>query len=173
MELRPEILLHPNVPKPLHGLNPRSLLGQEWWDRERRKAYAANNYCCWACGVHKSEAKYHQWLEAHECYQYNYTTGTATMIEVVALCHSCHNFIHRGKLSMDLQAGRITEEKYDDILEHGEQVLKRVCTIINNPYIIDDGGCAEWSQWKLILEGKEYYSRFKNFEEWRKYYSKR
>ena len=173
-KLRPEILLHPNIPKPLHGMNPRSILGQEWWDKQRRAAYAKEDFHCWACGVHKTDAKYHQWLEGHECYKFNYSAGTAVMIEIVALCHSCHNFIHRGKLAMDLRAGRISQEKHDEILEHGTQILHQLCKVDEHPYIVCDGGTpAKWGDWRLILEGKEYRSKFENFDEWKQFYSRK
>lgn len=167
--MRPEILLHPNIPKPLHGMNPRSILGQEWWDQQRQIAYAKENFHCMACGVHKSKAKYHHWLEAHECYQFDYPAGIAIMIEIVALCHSCHNFIHSGKMRMDLRAGKISLGKYSDIIAHGEKVLE---TIANrkNPFILNDQGYAEWEKWRLILEGKEYHSQFKNFDSWKQHY---
>lgn len=59
----PSILLHGNIPKPMHGTAPRVVLGQAWWNKERQAAYASTNYCCEACGVSKWEAQYHQWLE--------------------------------------------------------------------------------------------------------------
>jgi len=123
---RPDILLHPNIVKPLHGVNPREIFGQEWWDVQRREAYAKNSYCCWACGVHKYNALFHPWLEAHETYKIDYAKGIAEMIEIVALCHACHNFIHSGRvLMMVLQGNPEMPEKKAWIIYHrGFSVLK-------------------------------------------------
>ena len=86
------ILLHPNIPKPLHGVNPRSLMNDKWWDDQRHKAYRVKDFHCHSCGIHKLVAKEKQWLEAHEIYEINYEQGTATFKEIVALCHYCHNY---------------------------------------------------------------------------------
>ena len=67
-----ELLFCPNTPKPLHGMSPRSILGDEWWDKERIKAYRKFFNHCQACGTHKSDALYHRWLEAHEVYHFDY-----------------------------------------------------------------------------------------------------
>jgi len=29
-----------------------------------------------------------------------------------------------------------------------------------------------WEKWHLVYEGKKYYSKFKNIEEWKKFYSR-
>ncbi len=91
---RPEVLLCPNTPKPLHGVVPREIYGQSWWNKTREAAYRSTNYHCLACGVHKYQAKHRQWLEGHELYEINYVEGTSTYIETVPLCHFCHNSIH-------------------------------------------------------------------------------
>jgi len=95
---RPELLQHPNIPRGLAGVNPRTLIGQEWWDIERRLAYEQNNYCCWACGIHGTQDPFESRLEAHEAYEFNYPAKEARFVETVALCHSCHSFIHSGRL---------------------------------------------------------------------------
>lgn len=116
---RPEILLHSTIPPSLFGVNPRTIKGKPWWDKVRQIAYAKNNYCCWSCGIPKIDAKYRQWLECHECYSFDLDTNVATFTEVVALCHSCHAFIHKGRL---VQVEK--ETKVLDVLVHGAEILR-------------------------------------------------
>ena len=183
----------------------RTLLEKSWWDEKRYKAYAKSavssaegwdlprhDYHCWACGIHKLDAKYHQWLEGHECYIINYKDGIMELKEIVALCHSCHNFIHSGRLLQLYIKGDISKAKALDILNHGFDILLAnrlkpfVAAIIcwcslrgyNKETILDlskramplPTGFAEWNDWHLIIEGKKYYSLFKNIDDWRKHY---
>lgn len=174
----PAILFHPQIPKPLHGLNPRSILGDEWWNEQRQKAYAENNYHCWACGIHKSEAKYHQWLEAHECYRIDYQRGISEMIEIVALCHSCHNYIHAGRMKMMVDKGEMDISKFRDILAHGNRVKLTPCempanlafTLASLQEVERNNHIAKWNDWRLIINGIEYEPLHKSFEEWREFY---
>lgn len=120
---RPELLTHPNIPGHARGLNPRTIKGQEWWDWTRRKAYAENNYHCWACGG--SDDPYKPELEAHECYDIDYGAGTLTFKEVVALCYSCHKFIHSGHLRMMVVNRRIPKAQAKDILTSRMAILDK------------------------------------------------
>jgi hypothetical protein len=168
--IKPEILQHPNIPKPLHGLNPRTILGRRWWDEKRNLAYKENNYCCWACGVHKNQAKYRRWLEAHEYYIYNYSKGRAKLKTIVALCHSCHNFIHSGRLKMLLDSGEISSEKYHDIMEHGMRILNE--NNLDYPWNLHNPKhVASWKKWHIVIEGKKYYTKFDSYEDWFNYYN--
>ena len=164
--IMPELILHPNIPKPLHGLNPRVVLGKEWWDEQRSIAYEQNNYCCWACGISKYNAKYHKWLEAHEFYDYDYENGEAKLVKIVALCHSCHNYIHSGRMQMLLQEGKMSKEMYDDILAHGDKII--VDNNLKFPPIPKK--VAKWSDWHIIIEGKSYYTKFRDIEDWANFY---
>ena len=122
--LRPEILLHPNIPKPMHGLSPRTIMGDRWWNIERQKTYAKSYYHCVACDVSKWEAKYYQWLEAHELYEIDYVKGRMIFKEIVALCHSCHNFIHSGRMQALVDSGKMLRSKQQDILKHGMTIIE-------------------------------------------------
>lgn len=166
--VRPDLLLHPNIPKPLHGVNPRSIKGDAWWDKTRKEVYKKNNNCCFACGVHRYDAKYHQWLEAHESYEINYETGEVKLIEIVALCHSCHNYIHDGRMKAQVAANGLIEiDKFNDIIEHGNRLVANI-----EPMPVFEGIIADWNEWHLVFEGKKYYSRFKSYSDWSAHYGR-
>ena len=199
MKLNPSLLQHPQIPKALHSTNPRLIMGKERWDETRAKIFYEQNFKCKACGVHKNDARYHKRLECHESYLINYETGEVKLIELVGLCISCHKFIHNGLLEVQYKLGKISQEMYEDIMKHGMKVLKdaglepNVMTQIQWYYhtssLSDEDifmllsenqkkQLAEllikvpWEKWHLVFEGKKYYSKFKNIEEWNKFYSR-
>lgn len=51
--------------------------------------------CCETCGV-KPNKDLKQYLEAHERWGYDETTGVQTLKRLVALCTSCHQATHMG-----------------------------------------------------------------------------
>lgn len=167
MKPDPSILLHPNIPKPLHGVNPRSIKGQAWWDVERRKCYHAADYCCEACGVHKSQALFHAWLEAHEFYDIDYKKGSVTFKRLVALCHACHNYIHSGRLQVLLKKGQISCEKYSTIIQHGDALTKDIKPTIQ------PSGLAPWGDWHLVFDGVIYKTPYASFAAWSNKYNPR
>lgn len=156
-QLRPQVLLCPNTPRPMHGVVPRNLLGKAWWDRTRKLAYASTNFHCVACGVHKSQARFRQWLEGHEIYGIDYVKGRLYYLETVPLCHCCHAYIHDGRLQVLLERGKISHAKYAAILQHGDEVLMRAGL---NPLDKGNAGIvtsiAPWHKWRLVIEGKHF-----------------
>ena len=181
----PEILTQPNVPKPMHGLNPRTLLGQEWWDRTRFAAQKRTGYRCAACGVHKTAAKGHQWLEGHEAWNIDYKTGRCEVTRIEPLCHYCHNFIHSGRLSMIMGRDK-TESEVVEILEHGFAILaehKLKCfggtlalaySLKCQTYRVREypspSRIAAWGDFILVLDGVEYQSKFATYAQWEGFY---
>ena len=95
------------------------------------------------------------------------------MIEIVALCHSCHNYIHRGRLEILWQQGKVSDDMYADIINHGDTLISKLKSR-KNPFIATkpEDGVADWDKWHLIIEGKKYYSKFKDMDEWMNYYAR-
>lgn len=164
-QLRPELLLEPPLPEPLHGLAPRTIKGRAWWDKHRKAAYARMDDCCHACGVHKSRALYRRSLEGHESYEIDWENGRMELREIVALCHCCHNYIHSGRLRILLDTGKIDTVKYNRIIEHGNSIVAGLAEPEPLPVMV-----AAWDRWVLVVDGDEYPSRFRNRDEWAGYY---
>ena len=183
---KPELLCQPNIPKPLHGLNPRTIKGEEWWDKKRQEVYASTDYHCIACGVRKEEAERYPWLEAHEFWDIDYNSGKCEILSIEPLCHYCHNFIHSGRLGMILNREKTIEEVIE-ILEHGFSILKKnnlksfpftkklaeslgADTFAVDSYIVEENSSLKWQDYYLMFEGKKYKSKFKDRAAWEEYY---
>ena len=153
------ILLHPQIPMPLHGLNPRTILGRKWWDKRREETLASAKGKCMACGGRSKR------LACHEAYKIDYKKGEARLVKVVALCPKCHDYIHMGRLMRLVEKGLISKKYAKKVREHGDTLTagySRPCP----PSIVP----PEWKDWYLLLNGKKYYSKYKSYDEWKKEY---
>lgn len=116
------ILSGPNLPKPLHGVNPRTFMGSVAWGKTRKRTYYLAKYKCQICGADCSESGS---MDAHELYDIDYVKGTSTFKRVVGICKNCHNFYHSGRL-ITLYRRRnplYPSSKVLSIVEHGFQVI--------------------------------------------------
>lgn len=165
----PSILACANVPKPMHGTNPRTVLGQSWWNVERRAAYERTNFHCAACGVHKYDAKARQWLEGHEKYTIDYARGLMTYVRTDALCHYCHNYCHDGRMKALLDIGKLHHAKYAAIIQHGDRIL--AAAGLRKPTY--EGPFADWGKWRLVIGRTRYEGLFKSAEEWVEFHRKK
>jgi len=184
--VRPELLRHHTIPKPLFGTTPRYIKGQEWWDETRRAAYIANNMRCWACGGPGP-------LEAHEAYEIDYDHARMTYIETVSLCNDCHSFIHIGRTMGFFARGAISHGKAKQIVLKGYRLLRDAglrCTwevgviasptlpwkpprdwiqeVLRNTDLKPTVPMHDWNDWRLVLDGVEYPPRYKSFDEFSK-----
>lgn len=91
-EFKPDLklLLDIGPPPSLFKVNPRNIKGKDWWDIERKKAYTASQWRCGACGCQPETP-----LEAHEIYRIDFKTQRVYLKKIVALCDTCHWFVHR------------------------------------------------------------------------------
>ena len=176
----PEILAQPNIIKPLHGLNPRTLMWPTKWQITRQKVYAENNYHCMACGVHRSKAKYKQQLEAHERYTIDFENHNYTLKTIVPLCHYCHSFIHSWLMSIRVRKWELTSARQKLILAHGDELLRKA-GIDKLEYIrnICWGDFEKftpesnwtWNLWWLVIDGKKHYTKYPTYMDWVKTYN--
>jgi hypothetical protein len=161
---RPELLFHPPIPMPLHGVNPRSIMGKYEWDKLRREVYDINNDCCWACGVHRSEAQPSPWLEAHELYDIDYKKGRMRLREIVALCPLCHKYVHLRRLAALVEQRKRQPKTYQRVKAHGDALVAKYKPKpwwnVKKATKAMEKSKKKWRDWYLEYGGKRYYSRF-------------
>jgi hypothetical protein len=165
---RPEILASDPLPLPIHGLAPRVVLGSEWWDTVRFAAYKSTNYHCLACSVLRGSTDWCRYLEGHEVYDIDRLLGRAVYVETVPLCLRCHAFVHPGYLRIKLLEHVITQHEYDEINQYCRGIMQKYNI---HPQISINTDDADWSEWRMVVGGKEYPSLFKDFEAYRKHYA--
>lgn len=119
-DLRPLIAM-PNIPKPTHGLAPRTLLGVTAWNRMRKHAYTQADDTCEICGA-KPENLRHR--HGHEVYSINYEKGTVTFQRVLCVCALCHlGCIHTGRaITLFKQSNPLYPKEF--LLEGAEHSFK-------------------------------------------------
>jgi hypothetical protein len=156
------LLLHPTIPPSLYGTNPRTILGKKWWDVERRKAYESNMFCCHCCNWHK-DSEYNigrNVLHAHECYNIDFESGRVVLDKIVALCVTCHDFIHIHRLGVLFDRGEVDAEYCYLVTNRGLQLL-RAEVLPQQP----DYSKYAWDHFYLDIDGVKHYGQFKTRED--------
>jgi len=111
-------------------------------------------------------------------YEYRWEEHTLVFQGTMALCHACHNFIHSGRMQKMLEIGKLSRRVYGLIVAHGKGVLGRAGLEPYNDYpesFLADwraGHAATWGKWKMVINGKEHYSPYKDLDEYEEAYRK-
>lgn len=119
-DLRPLIAM-PNLPKPMHALAPRTLLGASTWNHMRKFCYSKANDTCEICG-NKPEKLRHR--HAHEVYEIDYKKGEARFVRAFCVCALDHlGCIHTGRAITLFKQGNPLYPK-EFLLEGAEKAFK-------------------------------------------------
>lgn len=144
-----EILAQTVLPKSLHGINPRTIMGQAKWNKLRQEKLAEADHHCMACGEFVPD---NHLLDCHEVYQIDMDKKEFKLVDIVCLCKKCHDYIHMGRLQMLMGQGLIAREYYNEVMMRGDELLESQnlkkqnlpFDEINNP------------NWYLLYDGKKY-----------------
>lgn len=174
--LKPSLLGQANIPKPLHGINPRTIMGTAAWAKHRQIIVQNNPYCA-ACGVENCR------LDLHEDYEIDYSNCIMKIRSYVPLCKRCHSFIHSGLLRVWVSEKTVSVQDARGILQHGIAICAqhRIQIFAGTALLASElrvplgsvrswtpKSRSDWGSWKLLYDGKEYAGM--SYSEWgRKY----
>lgn len=120
------IIAMPNIPKPIHGLAPRTVLGDSTWQHMRKRCYFEAGYKSQISGIDLDRSSAQLRPNAHELYSYNYYTGEALFERAVCISPLEHNFIHSGRmLTMYKKGNPLMPKSYLlAAVENGFRIIK-------------------------------------------------
>ena len=119
------IITMPNVPAPLHGVAPRTILGNSTWTHMRKKCYFDADYKSQISGIDLDGSTSDLKCNAHELYSYDYIRGKAYFERAVCISPVEHNFIHSGRmLTMYKKKNPLMPKSYLlKIVENGFKII--------------------------------------------------
>lgn len=116
-----QILTMPNIPHPLHGLAPRTIMGASRWKLTKTKEKMRADYHCEICGREFSINK----LDVHEIYDVFYDERYSKFNRYVCACALCHQACHSGRnLALYTKGDKYTTKEY--MLELAERTFRLV-----------------------------------------------
>lgn len=143
------ILAQPLLPYSLHGVNPRSIMGQTNWNKTKKAKRLEANHHCQICDKYVPHVA-GNWLECHEVYEIDEEKLEFRLKDIVAICNMCHRFIHFGYTTILYQEGKITQEVYEEIYDHGQKLLQSQNLVkkeinLYAPYVLVWQGQRYWA----------------------------
>ncbi|GEK38296.1 hypothetical protein ACFFRT_12920 [Enterococcus thailandicus] len=117
------VLTQPVVPKALHYINPRKIMGEAKWKKLRKEYQIKADHHCMICKEYVKHVP-GDWLELHEKYDYDFDKLIQRLTGYISICHSCHAYIHEGLLNVQLRKGEVTESYVQAILDRGDNLLR-------------------------------------------------
>ena len=146
-----QILTQTILPLSLHGINPRTIMGDAEWEKIKHFVQKESYHECACCGRYIRHIP-GDWIETHEMYSVDIEKHEFKLLGFVGLCNECHSYIHYGRLQMLLVTGQITIEEYNKIINHGNQLLQRFGLVKNDLPAHEIANPA----WYLLYNGKKY-----------------
>ena len=155
-ELKPNLenihlLAAPIMHFSVHEVEPREIMRGCDWNRLKKAIQDRANHHCEICGRYVSHSKTdHDWIVAHEAYDIDKTNRLYKLIGVYGICKQCHDFIHLGRLNALLQAGHVTNEYYDEVIDRAEYLLSLVNMTKERNTDLDTVYCLEYEGQKFV-----------------------
>ena len=145
------ILTQSILPLSIHGVNPRTIMGDCKWNKIKKEKQKIADHHCMCCGEYVEHVP-GNYLECHELYDVDLEKREFIFKDVVCICKKCHQFIHFARTWKLVEKGELTLEYYNEIMERGKNLLtinglKREnlpAKEIHNP------------EWVLVYENKRY-----------------
>lgn len=190
------LITMPNVPTPLHGLPPRKIMGKTAWDRARKMCYFKANYKCEICGCDPAKGNLHahelytiDYLEGtstfnrciaicKEDHDFIHSGRLVTLFKEGNMLYQKKyvlRVVEKGfKLISDYNKAHPDEEPiraFDTFLDYLRvpELAEEMEHLINKydmKFYSSPKRPARWDKWRLVWNGKEYKTPYKDHKEW-------